>query len=126
MVAYLKATINEKMYSDYIWAAREAKKEEAMEPSCSQTADSTSKPKAMSFFPLQKLKGTQPARTPAVQVAHLEEDSTDKEEGTKSEDPDGIKGMIKELAVHLARAVKEGPSGGEILLPLQQPRAFHL
>ena len=33
MVAYLKASNNKKMYSDYLWAAREAKKEEAMEPS---------------------------------------------------------------------------------------------
>ena len=52
MVAYLKASTNEKMYSNYLWAAREAEKEEAMEPSHSQTADSTSKPKVMSFFPL--------------------------------------------------------------------------
>ena len=52
MVAYLKASTNKKTYSDYLWAAREAEKEEAMEPSHSQTADNTSKPKAMSFFPL--------------------------------------------------------------------------
>ena len=52
MVAYLKASTNKKMYSDYPQAVREAEKEEVMEPSCSQTADSTSKPKAMSFFPL--------------------------------------------------------------------------
>ena len=55
MEAYLKASANEKMYSDYLWAAREAE-EEAMGPSCSQTTDKASKPKAMSFFPLQKLK----------------------------------------------------------------------
>ena len=58
MVTYLKASANEKMYSDYLQTVREAEKEEVMEPSCSQTANSTSKPKAMSFFPLQKLKGT--------------------------------------------------------------------
>ena len=61
----------------------------------------------MSFFPLQKLKGSQPARTPAVWVAHLEDNSPDKEEGTKSEDPNGIKGMTEEFIVHLAWAVKE-------------------
>ena len=33
MVAYLKASTNKKTYSDYLWAAREAEKEEAMEPS---------------------------------------------------------------------------------------------
>ena len=107
MVAYLKASAIEKTYSDYLWAVREAEKEEAMEPSHSQTANSTGKPKVMSFFPLQKLKGTQPARTPAVQVTHLEEDSTDKEEGTGSEDPDGIEDVTKEFIVCLAREVKD-------------------
>ena len=34
MVAYLKANTNEKTYSDYLQVAREAEKEEAMEPSC--------------------------------------------------------------------------------------------
>ena len=33
MMAYLKASAHEKMYSDYLKAAREAEKEEAMEPS---------------------------------------------------------------------------------------------
>ena len=106
MVAYLKAITNEKTYSDYLWAAREAEKEEAMEPSCSQTADSTSKPKAMSFFPLWKLKGTQSARIPAVWVVHLEEESTNKE-GAESEDPDGIEGITEEFIVHFAGAVKD-------------------
>ena len=107
MVAYLKASTNEKMYSDYLWAAREAKKEQAMEPSHRQAADSTSKPKVMSFFPLQKLKGTQPARTPAVWVVNLEEDSTNKEQDAKSEDPNAIKGMTEEFIVCLAQAMKE-------------------
>ena len=52
MVAYLKASTNEKTYSDYLWAVRETEKEEVMEPSHSQTADNTSKPKVTSFFPL--------------------------------------------------------------------------
>ena len=107
MVTYLKASTNEKTYSDYHWAVREAEKEEAMEPSHNQTADSTSKTKAMSFFPQQKLKGTQPVKTPAVWVAHLEEESTDKEEGTESEDPSGIKGVTEEFIVHLVGAVKD-------------------
>ena len=47
----------------------------------------------------------QPARTPAVQVAHLEEESTNKEEGTESEDSDGIEGVTEEYIVHPARAV---------------------
>ena len=52
MVAYLKASANEKTYSDYLWAVRKAEKEGVMEPSHSQTADSTGKPQVMSFFPL--------------------------------------------------------------------------
>ena len=52
MAAYLKANANEKTYSDYLWEVKEAEKEEAMDPSHNQTADSTSKPKVMSFFPL--------------------------------------------------------------------------
>ena len=106
MVAYLKASTNEKTYSDYLWAGKEAEKEEVIEPSCSQTADSTSKSKVISFFPLQKLKGTQPGRTPAVQLMHLEENA-DKEKGTENKDPDDIEGITEEFIVHLARAVKE-------------------
>ena len=107
MVAYLKASTNEKMYSDYLWAMREAEKEEVMEPSHSQTANNTSKPKVMSFFPLQKLKGTQPTKTPALCVAHLEEEGSDKEGGAESKDPNGIEGVTEEFIVHLARAVKD-------------------
>ena len=80
-----EASTNEKIYSDYLQVVREAEKEEAMEPSHSSTADNTSKPKATSFFPLWKLKGTQPTKTPAVHVAHLEEEGSNKEGGTESE-----------------------------------------
>ena len=107
MVAYLKASAIEKTYSDYLCAAREAKKEEAMDPSHSQTTDKPSKPKAMSFFPLHKLKGTQPTKTLAVRVAHLEEERSGVEAGAESKDPDGLNGMTKEFIVCLARAAKE-------------------
>ena len=86
---------------------REAEKEEVMELSHSQTANNTSKPKVTSFFPLQKLKGTQCTKTPAVHEAHLEEEGSDKEGGTESEDPGGIEGVTEEFIVCLARAVKE-------------------
>ena len=66
-----------------------------------------SKPKAMSFFLLRKLKGSQPTKTPAVQVAYLEQEDADKEECIDSEDPDGIKGVTDEFIIHLARAVKD-------------------
>ena len=107
MVVYLKATPNEKTYSDYPHVIQEAEKEEAMEPSCGHTADSMGKPKLMSLFQLRKLKGTQPTKTPAVWLAHLEEEATDDEEGIESEDPDGIDGMTEEFMENLARAVKD-------------------
>ena len=59
MVSYLKASPHEKTYSDYLQAVREAEKEESMELSQnphSQVIDNTDKPKATSFFPLEKLK----------------------------------------------------------------------
>ena len=40
-------------------------------------------------------------------MAHLEEESTDKEEGTEGEDPDGIEGITEEFIMCLARAVKD-------------------
>ena len=107
MVAYLKASSNEKMYSDYLQVVWEAEKEEAMEPSHNQTTASTSKPKVMSFFPLQKLKGSQPAMTPSPWVAHLEEEGTGKEECAADKDLNGIEGVTEEFIVHLARAVKD-------------------
>ena len=48
--AYLKASTNEKTYSDYLQTAMEAEKEETMEPSHSQTANNEGMPKVMSFF----------------------------------------------------------------------------
>ena len=82
---------------------------------------STSNPKATKFFPLWKLKGTHPARTPAVWEVHLEEESTIKEDGTKSKDPNGTEGINEECIVHL----EGGSAGGEMLLPLQQPGKFY-
>ena len=107
MVVYLKASANGKMYPDYLRAAREAEKEEALEPSHSQTADKPSKPKAMSFLPLQKLKGTQPTKTPTVRAVHLEEEGSNEEADAVSEDLDGIHGMMAEFIVCLARVLKE-------------------
>ena len=56
---------------------------------------------------LQKLKGSQPVATPSAWVAHLEEESTNREEYVNSEDPDSIKGITKEFIVCLSRAVKD-------------------
>ena len=87
MVAYLKASPQEKTYCDYLWARREAEKEYSMELSRGQTTDNTAKPKATSFFPLQMLKGTQLAVImPTMCLVHLEEESVKKEEEVESED----------------------------------------
>ena len=60
-----------------------------------------------SFFPLQKLKGTQPApKTPIMCLAHLEEENAKGDEEVESEDPDGIDGVTEEFMVCLVRAVK--------------------
>ena len=71
-------------------------------------ANNTAKPQMISFFPLQKLKGTQPAlKTPSVHLAHLEEESAEKDKEVESEDPNGIDRVTEEFMVHLARAVKD-------------------
>ena len=100
MVAYLKTSPQEKTYSDYLKAAREAKKEYSMEPSQSQTANKTAKPKLTSFFPLQKLKGTWPlVKIAAVHLAHLEEENTEEDEEVHSVDPDGKSHFIHDCSL---------------------------
>ena len=122
MVAYLKASPQEKSYSDYLWAAREAEKDDSIELSqspWSQAADNTAKPRMTSFFPLQKLKGTQPSlKTPAVHLAHLEEESAKKGKEVGKQRPcwsqcghGGVHGAPHEGC--------EGcPSGGKVLVSL--------
>ena len=59
MVAYLKVGPQVRTYSDYLRATREAEKEDSIDLTQSsriQTADSPSKPRTTSFFPLRKLK----------------------------------------------------------------------
>ena len=104
MVAYLKASAGEKIIS---MQHKRLRRKRQWNHIVARMHDSTSKPKVMSFFHLWKLKGTQPTMSPAVQVAHLEEESTDKEEGAESKDSNGIKGITEEFIVHLARAVKD-------------------
>ena len=54
MVAYMKASPQEKTYSDYLWSAREAEKEDSMELSRNQATNNMAKPKVTSFFPFVK------------------------------------------------------------------------
>ena len=83
-----------------------------------------SKPKAMSLFPLRKLKGSQPTKTPAVQVAHLEEEDADKEECADSEDPDGIRGITHEFIIHFARTVKDAQQQEKCCYHCSSPEHF--
>ena len=111
MVAYLKVGPQVRTYSDYLRAAREAEKEDSIElsqTSRTQTADSPSKPRTTSFFPLRKLKGSQPfPKKPTIHLVQLEEEDANNGEEPESDDPDGIEGVMEEFMVQLARAVKD-------------------
>ena len=73
-----------------------------------QATDGLSKPRTTSFFPLRKLKGSQPfPKKPAICLVQLEEEDTDNGEDLESDDPDGIEGVTEEFMVQLARAVKD-------------------
>ena len=94
MVAYLKAGLQVRTYSDYLRTTREAEKEDPIELSQSsriQTADGLSKPRTISFFPLRKIKGNQPlSKKPPICLAQLEEEDADDGEDPESDDPGGI------------------------------------
>ena len=111
MVAYLKAGLQVRTYSDYLRAAREAEKEDSIELSRNsriQASDDPSKPRTTSFFPLRKLKGNQPfSKKPAIQLAQLEEEDADNDGDPESDDPDRIEGVTEEFMVWLARKVKD-------------------
>ena len=111
MVAYLKVGPQVRMYLDYLRAAREAEKEDSIKlsrSSRSQLTDSPSKPRTTSFFPLRKLKGSQPfSKKPAMWLAQLDEEDADDGEDPESDDPDGIEGVTEDFMVWLARVVKD-------------------
>ena len=99
MVAYLKVGPQVRTYSDYLRAAREAKKEDSIELTRNpriQASDGLSKPRPTSFFPLRKLKGSQLfPRKPAIWLAQLEEEDAEDGEEQESDDPDGIEGVME-------------------------------
>ena len=71
-------------------------------------ADSPSKPRTTTFFPLRKLKGNQPfSEKPAIWLVQLEEEDADDGEDPESDDPDRIEGAMEEFMVWLARAMKD-------------------
>ena len=123
MVAYLKAGPQVRTYSDYLRATREAKKEDSIELSCSPrvpVTDGPSKLRAISFFPLRKLKDSQPfTKKPTVCLAQLEEEGPEDSEDPESDDPDGIDGVNEEFNVWLARVVKDAQTDEKHCLSLQ-------
>ena len=111
MVAYLKAGPQVRTYSDYLRATREAKKEDSIKLSRSPRPPATNgptRPRATSFFPLRKLKGSQPfTKKPAICLAQLDEEGIDEGKDQESDDPNGIKGVTEEFMVWLGRVVKD-------------------
>ena len=94
MVAYLKVGPWVRTYLDYLRATREAEKEDSIKlsrSSRSQLTDSPSKPRTTGFFPLRKLKGSQPfLKKPTVWLVQLDEENADGGEDPESDNPDGI------------------------------------
>ena len=70
--------------------------------------DGPSKLRATSFFPLRKLKGSQPfTKKPTIHLAQLEEEGANDGKDPESDNPDGIEGVTEEFMVWLAGAVKD-------------------
>ena len=109
-------------------AASEMEKEESMELSQNargKAIDNTTKPKTTSFFPLQKLIGNQPvSKMATMHLAHLEEESTEREEEEEIEIPDGIDRTTEEFMVHLAWTVKDAPVEEKHCYHCRSPRHF--
>ena len=111
MIAYMKAGLQIRTYSDYLRATQEAEKEESMELPWgprTQATNTPPKPRATSFFPLRKLKGNQPIlKKPTEHLAHLKEEDASGDEDQESDDPSGIQGVTEEFMVCLARDIKD-------------------
>ena len=90
-----------------------------------QTADSPSKPRTTSFFPMRKLKGNQPfSKKPTIQLVQLEEEDADDGEDPESDDPDGIEGVTEEFMVWLARVVKDAQPNEKCCYHCSSPKHF--
>ena len=128
MVAYLKVGPQVRTYSDYLRAARETEKEDSIELSQSPRApatDGSSKLRATSFFPLRKLKGSQPfTKKPTIHLTQLEEEGTDNGKDPESNDPDGVEGVTEEFMVWLARAVKDTQMDEKCCYHCSSPKHF--
>ena len=124
MVAYLKAGPQVRTYSDYLRATREAKKEDSIELSHSPripATDGPSKQRTTSFFPLRKLKGSQPfTKKPTIHAWHNWKKKVLKMARIwKVMTLISINGVNEEFMVWLARAVKDTQMDEKQLLSLQ-------
>ena len=78
-----------------------------------------------SFFPLRKLKGNQPfPKKPAIWLAQLDEENADDGEDPENDDPNGIKGVMEEFMVQLARAVKDTQTDEKCCYHCSSPEHF--
>ena len=128
MVAYLKVGPQVRTYSDYLRATREAEKEDSIELSQSsrtQATDGPSKPRTTSFFPLRKLKGSQPfPKKPVIHLVQLEEEDANDGEDLESDVPNGIEGVMEEFMVRLARAAKDAQMDERCCYHCSSPEHF--
>ena len=127
-MAYLKAGPQVRTYSNYLRATRAAEKEDSIKLSWNprvQASDGLSKPRPTSFFPLRKLKGSQPfPKKPAIWLVQLEEEDAEDGEEQESDDPDGIKGVTEEFMVWLARAMKDTQTDEKCCYHCSSPEHF--
>ena len=87
--------------------------------------DGPSKLRATSFFPLRKLKGSQPfTKKPAIHLAQLEEEGANDGEDPENDNPDGIEGVTKKFMVWLARAVKDAQTDEKCCYHCSSPEHF--
>ena len=118
-----------KTYSDYLWAAREAEKEESMELSWnpqSQAIDNTAKPKLLVSSLCRGSRGISQYLKQLLCALHTWKRKVPREEEEEIKDPDTINRVTEEFMVCQAWAMKDAQVGGKVLLSLQQPQALHL
>ena len=74
---------------------------------------------------MRKLKGNQPlSKKPAICLAQLEEEDADDGEDLESDDPGGIKEVMEEFMVWLARAVKDAQTDEKCCYHCSSPEHF--
>ena len=121
MVAYLKAGVQVRTYSDYLRAAQETEKEDSKELPWgprTQATNTPPKPRATSFFPLRKLKGNQPIPKSLLCIWHIWKNRMPVMMKTKRVMiPAESKGVMVELMVCLERAIKDAQADKKLLLP---------